>query len=224
MLDPVIRVVIADDHTLVREGTRELLEQEEDIAVVGLARDGAEAVALVDRHRPDVALIDIAMPRMDGIAATREIGERFPRVAVLILTIHDDETYVVALLDAGAAGYLLKDVGRGELVDAVRAVHAGDAVLHPGVTRTVLERLRTGEEPPTPDPAGHPVITDRERQVLEAAASGASNKQIAQRLDVGTRTVQTHLANMFDKLGVASRTQAVIEGIRRGLIDIDHVA
>lgn len=214
---PPIRVVIADDHALLREGTRELLDREDDIIVVGEAADGRQAIALVETRRPDVALLDIAMPDVDGITATREIKRRWPNVAILVLTIHDEEEYVVALLDAGAAGYLLKDVSRRELVDAIRAVHAGDSVLHPGVTKTVLDRFRRVDD--APEPASS--LTERERQVLEAAASGASNKAIAARLGIGERTVQSHLANLFHKLGVGSRTEAVIEGLRRGLVKID---
>lgn len=215
-----IRVVIADDHTLLREGTRELLEREDDITVVGEAADGQAAIALVEAQRPDVALLDIAMPNVDGITATREIKRRWPGVAILVLTIHDEEEYVVAVLDAGAAGYLLKDVARRELVEAIRAVHAGDSVLHPAITRTVLDRFRRGDEG-SPEPV--PTLTDREHQVLVAAASGASNKAIASQLDIGERTVQSHLAKLFEKLGVASRTEAVIEGLRKGLVDIDDV-
>lgn len=215
-----IRLVIADDHALVREGTSQLLSQHEDIDVVATAEDGIKAIEAIDEHQPDVALVDIAMPGLSGIEVTRHVKATHPQVAVLILTVHDEDGYVRALLEAGAAGYLLKDTGGDDLVRAIRAVHAGESVLHPRLTRTLFESLATGAEPgfdqATP-------LTDREMEVLRLAARGSSNKQIGTVLEVSPRTVQTHLGHIFEKLEVASRTEAVIQGLRQGWLNLDEL-
>lgn len=213
-------MILAEDHALVREGTRRILEATTAITVVGEASDGEEAVALVERHEPDVAIIDIGMPGINGIEATRRIKATHPHVGVLILTVHDDDQYVFALLEAGAAGYLLKDVEGHQLIRAVEAVHAGESVLHPAITHKVLARLASGggSEPPRGDD-----LTDREREVLRAAARGMPNKQIAGELGLSVRTVQTHLTNVFRKLGVGSRTEAVLQGLRMGWFDVDEL-
>lgn len=216
-----IRVVIVDDHALVREGTKELLAKHDDIDVVGTAADGLEALELITSVVPDVALVDIAMPGLSGIEVTERVKAGHPEVAVLILTVHDEMGYVRALINAGAAGYLLKDIGETELVKSVRAVHAGESVLHPAIRRIVFESLATdGQEA---EPEWSDILTDRELDVLKAAAQGRSNKQIAGDLDVSPRTVQAHLAHTFEKLGVASRTEAVIQGLRKGLLDLDEL-
>jgi DNA-binding NarL/FixJ family response regulator len=220
MTDP-IRVVIADDHALVREGTSELLAKHLDIEVVAAAEDGISAVELIDQFRPDVALVDISMPGLTGIEVTREVKSSMPGVAVLILTVHDEDGYVRALLEAGAAGYLLKDIGEAELVRSIRAVHAGESVLHPKVTRTLFESL-IGEADGSIRREESP-LTDREDEVLRLAAQGQSNKQIGSHLDISSRTVQTHLGHIFDKLGVASRTEAVIRGLREGWLLLDEL-
>lgn len=205
---------------MVREGTRELLERERDIEVVGEAADGAEAVALADSLHPDVAIVDISMPGMGGIEATQKIKALRPSTAVLILTAYDDDQYVFALLGAGAAGYLLKDVPSAEVVRAVRAVHAGEPVLHPAIAKKVLARIASDETSEPPRQASRAVLTDRERDVLRLAACGMSNASIASRLSISLRTVQSHLTHTFDKLGVGSRTEAVIAGLRRGLLEL----
>lgn len=214
-------MVIADDHALVREGTKHILEREGDIQVVGEAADGLEAVRLVEAVRPNVVLMDIAMPRLNGIEATRSIKERCPEVAVLVLTVHDDDQYVHALLEAGAAGYLIKDVPGRRLVEAIRAVHAGESILHGAVARKVLGRL-LGSREGTSRPVREP-LTGRELEVLKLAASGLSNKEIAAALGLSVRTVQTHLGHIFGKLGVASRTEAVIRGLREGWFRLEEV-
>jgi DNA-binding NarL/FixJ family response regulator len=214
-----VRVLIADDHALVREGTREILERPGDLTVVGEAADGEEAVALTDSLLPDVVIVDIGMPRLNGVEATREIKQRHPEIGVLVLTVHDDEQYVFAILEAGAAGYLLKDVQGSQLVDAVRAVGAGESVLHPSIARTVLARMNTGEQAL----GGEVSLTDRELDVLRLAARGLSNKDIAAELDLSPRTVQVHLSHTFAKLGVASRTEAVIQGLRRGWFQLEEL-
>ncbi len=216
-----IRVVIADDHALVREGTSELLAKHPDIEVVAAAEDGISAVELIAKFRPDVALVDISMPGLTGIEVTREVKSSFPEVAVLILTVHDEDGYVRALLEAGAAGYLLKDIGEAELVRSIRAVHSGESVLHPKVTRALFESLIAGADGTRSEDESP--LTDREDEVLRLAAQGQSNKQIATHLDVSPRTVQTHLSHIFDKLGVASRTEAVIQGLRQGWLVLDEL-
>ena len=217
-----IRVIIAEDHAVVREGTRQLLEREDDIEVAGEAPNGAEAVALVERVNPDVAIMDISMPVMGGIEATKRIKESRPATAVLILTAYDDDQYVFALLGAGAAGYLLKDVPSAEVVRAVRAVHAGEPVLHPAIARKLLARFASEGQVEQPREGGAP-LTDRERDILRLAACGMSNSRIADRLAVSARTVQAHLTHIFDKLGVGSRTEAVIVGLRRGVLRLEDL-
>ena len=218
-----IRVIIAEDHAVVREGTRQLLEQEPDIEIVGEAANGAEAVALVAGTSPDVAIVDISMPVMSGIEATERIKAVKPSTAVLILTAYDDDQYVFALLAAGAAGYLLKDVPSAEVVRAVRSVHGGEPVLHPAIARKVLARFASEghrEEPSRDDRA---LLTEREREILRLAACGMSNARIADDLSVSARTVQAHLTHIFDKLAVGSRTEAVIAGLRRGVLHLEDL-
>ena len=218
-----IRVIIAEDHAVVREGTRQLLGQEPDIEIVGEAANGAEAVALVEGTSPDVAIVDISMPVMSGIEATERIKAVKPSTAVLILTAYDDDQYVFALLAAGAAGYLLKDVPSAEVVRAVRSVHGGEPVLHPAIARKVLARFASEghrEEPSRDDRA---LLTEREREILRLAACGMSNARIADDLSVSARTVQAHLTHIFDKLAVGSRTEAVIAGLRRGVLHLEDL-
>ncbi|OGO51570.1 MAG: DNA-binding response regulator [Chloroflexi bacterium RBG_16_68_14] len=218
-----IRVIIAEDHAIVREGTRELLEREADIEVVGEAANGAEAVALVERLSPDVAILDISMPVMTGIEATEKIKAVRPSTAVLVLTQYDYDQYVFALLAAGAAGYLLKDVPSAEVIKAVRSVHAGEPVLHPAIARKVLARF-AAEGPVEPQPKdAEELLTEREREILLLAACGMSNARIAARLSVSMRTVQAHLTNIFNKLGVGSRTEAVVACLRRGIVRLEDL-
>ena len=213
-----ITVLLADDHALVREGTRRLLEAENDIRVVAEAGDGATAVREAQRSIPDVAIMDVAMPGMSGIEATRQIKALLPGVAVLALTAYDDDQYVLALLDAGAAGFMLKDVRGDELVEAVRAVHRGEAVLRPGVAARALRRaVSRHSAPATPPP-----LSEREMEVLREAARGLPNKDIARRLNLSVRTVHTHLGNIFTKLRVGSRTEAVLLALRRGWITLEE--
>ena len=216
-----IRIVIADDHKVVREGTRELLQKENDLQVVGEAGDGEEAVALVRDLKPDVVIMDIAMPRLNGIEATKQIKVLHPRTAVLILTGYEYDQYVFALLEAGAAGYLLKDVRGQEVIEAVRAVHAGESVLHPVVARKALDHFVHAES--KSEAPKFQTLTDREIEVLRLAARGHGNKEIASELGLSVRTIQAHLGNIFNKLKVGSRTEAVIIGLKNGLLTLDDI-
>lgn len=217
-----IRVLIADDHAVLREGTRQILEQEPDLKVVAEAGDGEEAVRLAGASKPDVAIIDIAMPKVDGIEATRRIKALYPTIAVLILTAYDDDQFVFSLLEAGAAGYLLKSVRGHELIDAVRAVHAGESVLHPTIARKVLNRFMSAPGKPARRKASE-VLSEREIDVLKLAARGLSNQEIANELCLSLRTVQAHLGHIFNKLQVSSRTEAVVRALKEGWVTLDDV-
>ena len=218
-MDGKIRVVLADDHTLVRQGIRQFLESDASIEVVGEAAGGEEAIAQVERHRPDMILLDIQMPGMTGVEATREISARFPEVKVLILTAHDDDAYVFALLRAGASGYLLKTADIDDVLRAVRAVRRGETVLSPEVTDKVLRQLRTGR--PEAAQAQIEPLSNRELEILRLAAQGMTNKTIGATLALSDRTIQGHLAHIYDKLGVAGRTEAVTEALKKGWIVLE---
>jgi NarL family two-component system response regulator LiaR len=218
-----IKVIIADDHVLFREGTRNLIEQEKDIEVVGEASDGEEAIRLVDKLHPQVVLMDIAMPKANGIEATRQIKARQPSTAVLILTAYDNDQYILALLEAGAAGYLLKNVSGKDLVNAIRAVHAGEAVLHPTIAQKVFSRFGAAGSEPS-EPAQLAELSERETEILRLAAKGLSNQDIAGRLFLSRRTVQAHLGNIFRKMDVGSRTEAVLQALRKGWLGLDDLA
>ena len=214
-----IRILIADDHAVVREGTRQILEQEPDLEVVAEAADGEEAVRLAGISKPHVAIIDIAMPRLDGIEATKQIKALYPNIAVLVLTAYDDDQFIFSLLEAGAAGYLLKSVRGRELIDAVRAVYAGESVLHPAVARKVLNRFVRPDKLERQEP----ILSKRELEVLKLASKGLSNQQIADELSLSLRTVQAHLGHIFDKLGVSSRTEAVVRALKEGWITLGDI-
>ena len=218
-----IRILIADDHAFVREGTRRILEQEPDLEVVAEAGDGEETVKLACDLKPDVALVDVAMPRIDGIEATRRIKAQCPAVAVLVLSAYDDDQFIFGLLEAGAAGYLLKSVRGQEIVDAIRAVHAGESVLHPSVARKVLNRFAGVSGKPR-DRKSLDLLTEREMDVLKLVTKGLSNKDIAEGLCLSVRTVQGHLANIFNKLRVSSRTEAVVHALKEGWVTLDDVS
>lgn len=216
-----IRIVIADDHDVVREGTRTLLEREPDMDVVGEARDGEEAVQLIKGLRPDVAIVDISMPKLNGVEVTRQIKPLCPATAVLILTAYDNDEYVFALLEAGAAGYLLKDARGREIVEAVRAVHAGESVLHPAIARKVINRMLPSAAKPLKEETE---LSEREIEILKLAASGLGNKDIAEKLSISVRTVQGHMNSIFNKLSVGSRTEAVFQGVKRGLLSFEDLS
>jgi DNA-binding NarL/FixJ family response regulator len=213
-----IRIVLADDHEVVREGTRRMLERELDMAVVGEASDGAEAISMVDELEPDVVVLDVRMPNLSGIEATRRIKKLHPLMRVLIFTAHEDDRYVFPLLDAGANGYILKTAGQRELVKAIRDVHIGQTALHPAVARRVVERLTS--KPPFRGDGMIESLTDREMEVLVAVCKGWSNREVSESLHISPHTVQVHLSNIFGKMGVKTRTEAVLYAIRQGWVDV----
>jgi DNA-binding NarL/FixJ family response regulator len=213
----MIRVLLADDQPLVLAGLRTILREEPDIEVAGQARDGAEAAALAAALAPDVVLMDVRMPRVDGLEATRRITAAAPAPRVVILTTFDLDEYVYDALKAGACGFLLKDAGADELVRAVRVAAAGDALLAPSVTRRWIARF-SGRGAERTAPPGLKTLTEREREVLTLVARGLSNGEIAQRLFLGQTTDKTHVAHLLDKLALRDRVQAVVLAYESGLV------
>jgi DNA-binding NarL/FixJ family response regulator len=214
-----IRVLLADDHVLVRQGIRQFLEDEDDIEVIAEADNGSEAVRLAEEREPDVAVLDIRMPEMTGVEATRRIKAQAPQVRVLILTAYDDDPYVFALLQAGADGYVLKTAPAEELVRAVRTVHGGSPALSAEITIKVIQQVTAGR--PTGAVEQVEPLTERELDALRLAARGMTNREIGHDLGISHRTVQGHLASVYEKLGVSSRTEAVTEALKRGWIVIE---
>jgi DNA-binding NarL/FixJ family response regulator len=213
-----IRVLIADDHTVVRDGLRSMLAREPDFEVVGEAADGQAAVRLATRVQPDVILMDLRMPILDGVEAMRQIRESGTPAKLLVLTTFDTDEYIFQAIEAGARGYLLKDSSRDELFRAIRAIHAGESLIQPAVAARVLDRFaqisRSARENDTDS------LSARELNVLENLAKGLANKEIAAQLSVSENTVKTHVASIFQKLGVSDRTGAVTTGLQRGLIKL----
>jgi two-component system, NarL family, response regulator LiaR len=206
----MIRVLLVDDHAVVREGLRTFLDLQEGIEVVGEAADGVEGVAAAERLRPDVVLMDLVMPRLDGVGAMRELRRRLPGVRVIVLTSFAEDDKLLPAVQAGAAGYLLKNAQPQELARAVRAAHAGEALLDPQVAARLLESIA---QPVAADP-----LTRREREVLELIGRGMSNKRIARELGIAEKTVKTHVGHVLAKLGVTDRTQAALHAVRAGLV------
>jgi DNA-binding NarL/FixJ family response regulator len=206
---------------MVRAGTRELLERLPDLDILGEAADGEEAVKLAHELKPNVVVMDVRMPRMSGVEATRRIKAECPDVKILILTAHDDDEYVFALLQAGANGYLMKTADIDELVKAIRAVAAGQSMLAPAIAGKVVAQFSSGKGLPDTASQAHDTfegLTDRELSILKLVGKGLSNKQIGTELFISDRTVQAHLSNIFSKLGVSSRTEAVMYAVRKGWI------
>jgi DNA-binding NarL/FixJ family response regulator len=206
-----IRVILADDHAVVRKGIREFFTEPGDIDVIAEASDGEEAIHLIDQLRPDVAVLDIQMPKRSGIDVCRHIRAQHWPIGILILTAYDDDPYVLAVLQAGANGYVLKTADADEIIQAVRDVHEGKSVLDPTIARKLMTQL-AGQ----PDNKPIESLTPREMEVLQLAARGYTNKAIGAHLNVSDRTVQGHLANIFGKLHVATRTEAVMRAVSLG--------
>ncbi len=211
-----IRIVLADDHWLMRDGTRHILEECHDLKVVGDAEDGQQALELIERLQPDVAILDIRMPQLNGIEVIQQMKERSPNTKTLILTAYDDDDYILALMEAGALGYLLKTARPSELIDAVQRVHLGEPVLHPAIAMK-LARLWARQR----DSSGQEFfeqISPRECEVLQMAANGFRNKAIADKLGISVRTVEGHFHSIFVKIGVSSRLEAVLYAISKHIV------
>ena len=213
-----IRVLLADDHTILRDGIRALLDDQTDIEVIGEAGDGQATVKMTAQLQPDVVVMDIAMPLLNGLEATRQIQRDFPQVKVLILTMHENEEYIRQVLAAGALGYVLKDAAARDLIGAIRAVYQGEAVLSPAITRLVIEDyLRWGDIRPPDSSNG---LTSREREVLQLIAEGYTNKEIAEILCISIKTVQSHRTNLMSKLDLHDRGELIKYAIQKKIIDI----
>ena len=202
-----------------REALHRALEVEEDMKLVAEASDGEEAVKLASELKPNVVVMDIVMPKVNGIEATRKIKEVAPDTAILILTAYDDEEYVLGLLDAGAAGYLLKSARGRDLVGAIRAIRAGESVLHPNIIARLLKRATVA---PVKDNKAPGLLSEREAEVLRLVALGMSNKEVAEELFLSQRTVKAHLTSVFNKLNVASRSEAIVKGLQWGLVTLEN--
>ncbi|OZM56841.1 DNA-binding response regulator [Lottiidibacillus patelloidae] len=209
-----IRVVIADDHHVVRRGLVFFLKTQSDIEIVAEAQNGEEAVTLVKEHKPDVVLMDLVMPVMDGIEATKQILAEMPTLKIIMLTSFSDQEHVIPAIRAGASGYQLKDIEPDQLVSAIRAVHRGETQLHPKVTSHIMTHMAKGEEK---EENLIELLTKREKEVLAEIANGKSNKEIADTLFITEKTVKTHVSNIFSKLDVADRTQAALYAVKHGL-------
>ncbi len=215
-----IRILLVEDHKIVREGTRQLLEQDADMEIIGEAADGLEAVRLAAELNPDVVVMDVRLPNLNGIEATRAIAARLPQTRILILSAYDDDSYVYPLLEAGANGYLLKTTSGAELTHAIRLVRGGETALSPQIAAKLVERLsRKGAHRTAETQAS---LTKREMEVLRSAALGQTNKAIAYTLAISPQTVQVHLRNIFSKLGVGNRSEAVAYAIRHGWIRLEE--
>ena len=211
-----IRILVVDDHPIVRQGLAAVLERETDFTVVGQAGNGVEALAKARQLSPDVILMDLQMPEMDGVEAIHHIMEEGLGAGIIILTTFDSDDYIFRGIEAGARGYLLKDSPPEEVVKAVRTVYQGDSLLQPRVASRLLDRLGQLSHPPAPDST----LSRREVEVLQLIATGAANKEIARQLNIGQSTVKTHIVRIFGKLGVNGRTEAVAEGVKKRIIQL----
>ena len=213
-----IRIVLADDHTILRNGIRAILDDEPGMEIVGEADDGRTAVNVACQLKPDIVIMDIAMPLLNGLEATRQIRRTCPGVKVIILTMHDNEEYVIQMLEAGAMGYILKDAAARELIQAIRTVNRGEAVLSPAITRIVIEDyLRWGGIRPT---NGNEELSPREREILQLIAEGYTSKQIAEILVISVKTVQAHRTSLMQKLNLHNRGELIKYAIQKKIIEI----
>jgi len=211
----IIRILIAEDHAMIREGLKQLLEMEPDLKVVAVAADGRQAVDAYASMRPDVVLMDVNMPRMNGLEAIREIREKDAEARVLMLTIHQDREYLFKALELGAMGYVLKDAESRVLVEAIRTIHAGQTYIHSSMAReliTEFKRIKSGDDNPNQ-------LSDRERDVLKLLAKGLVNREIANQLFISEKTVKNHISNIFRKLDVQDRTQAAVYALKHHLAE-----
>jgi DNA-binding NarL/FixJ family response regulator len=218
---PKIKVLLAEDHTIVRKGLTSLLAGEADIEVVGEAEDGQEAVEKVEQLGPDVVLMDNTMPVLNGLEATRQIKKRFPEIKVLVLTMHTTEEYIQQFLQAGASGYLIKKTAPKELVTAIHAVYRGDSYLSPSISNVIIEGY-LHQAAATASEDSYEKLTDRERQVLQMITEGVSNREIAERLHLSVKTVNNHRMNLMDKLNIHNTAKLVKYAIRKGVISLDE--
>jgi len=212
-----IRILLADDHTIVRKGLRMLLEDQEGFAVIGDAGDGRETIALVEKHLPDVVVMDVAMPILNGIEAARQITAKFPQVAIVFLSMHSDEGYVLRALKAGARAYLLKDSAEHDLINAIRAVVDRKAFFSPAISKFLVEDyIRQMNEREVED--SYDLLTTREREILQLLAEGKNNKEVATLLNLSAHTVDTHRSNIFQKLNVHNSAELILYAVRKGVI------
>lgn len=216
-----IRVLIADDHQVVREGLSAILKTKEDIEVIGEARDGVEAVEKAKELKPDVILMDISMPRMNGVEATRRIKLEQPQIGIVVLTMYEEEEYIFDLVKAGATGYMLKNSDSAQIIKAIRSTYQGESMLQPSVATKILSEFSHLSQRPAPKPSRNDrALTDREIQVIKLIADGKTNKEIANALTISEKTVKNHVRNIFQKLDVDDRTQAAIIAIKNGWIQL----
>jgi NarL family two-component system response regulator LiaR len=218
-----ITIILVEDHQITRQGIHRLLADEKGLSIIGEASNGEEAVQLVTEMMPDVVVMDIAMPKLNGIEATRQIKLINPRTGVLILSAYDDDEYVFALLKAGAAGYLLKSVSGNELVRAIKAIHKGEPVLDPVIAQKVMNYFKFKDKVPTLEDESLQ-LSNRELDVIRLAAKGLTNKDIADNLHLSYRTVEGHMRDVFNKMGVGSRTEAVLFGLKKGWFSLEELS
>jgi NarL family two-component system response regulator LiaR len=219
---PKTRILIADDHPLLREALCQVFSNQKDMEIVGQAGNGEEAIDLTSQLKPDILVMDIMMPKFDGLEASRQIKKITPNTAILILTAYDDDNYVLGLLEAGATGYLMKSAKGQDLVEAVRAVRAGESVLHPKIIEKLLKQAMV-KPVETAEQKIKDILSDREMEMLKLLATGMSNKEIAESLCLSLRTVKAHMSNIFTKMNVASRSEALVEALRKGLLTLEDI-
>ncbi|KYZ76449.1 two-component system response regulator [Anaerosporomusa subterranea] len=216
-----ITILIVDDHALLRQGIKKVLDLESDLSVIGEAADGEEAIKLALQLKPDVVLLDVNMPKKNGLEVTKELRQLAPHIKIVLLTIHDDENYVIEVVKAGATGYLLKDIEPGMLIKAIRSVHSGESFIYPTLARRLFyEADNVGKRPEPSRTRGQDSLTMREIEVLQLIGQGLSNQEMAQRLFLSEKTVKNHLTNIFRKINVSDRTQAVIYAIKHKIVQV----
>lgn len=221
-MKPKTRILIADDHPLLRQALSQVFSSQKDMEIIGEASNGEEAVNLASQLKPDIVVMDIMMPQFDGLEASRQIKKIAPTIAILVLTAYEDDNYVLGLLEAGAAGYLLKSARGQDLVDAIRAIRAGESVLHPKIIEKLLRQALV-KSPGTAENKIGGLLSDRESELLKLLATGMSNKEIADRLCLSLRTVKAHMSNIFTKMNVASRSEALVQALRSELLTLEDI-